>query len=117
MPVRALAVTELSSLLGVLSHPDRIRIVEELRDGEHDVKSLSEDLGIAQPRVSQHLARLRAHHLVNVRRDGRRVHYSLANPGIARWLTDGLDFVEAELRQQKDVLDAVAETRSTWRDS
>ena len=98
MPVRALAVSELSSLLGVLSHPDRIRIVERLRSGEQDVKTLSEGLDLAQPRASQHLAQLRAHHLVQVRREGRRVHYRLANPGIARWLAEGLDFIEAELR-------------------
>ncbi len=114
MPVRSLAVDELSSLLGVLSHRDRIRLVEELRDGEHDVKSLSQALDIAQPRVSQHLAQLRAHHLVQIRREGRRVHYRLANPRVAIWLVEGLDFIEADLRHSQKILDAVAETRSSW---
>lgn len=114
MPVRSLAVDELSSLLGVLSHRDRIRLVEELRDGEHDVKSLSEALEIAQPRVSQHLAQLRAHHLVQMRREGRRVHYRLANPRVAAWLVEGLDFIEADLRHSQEILAAVAETRSSW---
>lgn len=31
---------ELPELPGVLAHPNRIRIIEELRDGERDVNSL-----------------------------------------------------------------------------
>ncbi len=34
MPHRVLVTKELAELLGVLSHPHRIRIVEELRDGD-----------------------------------------------------------------------------------
>ena len=71
MPERTLVTKELAQLLGVLSHPHRIRIVEELRAGECDVKSLQELLGISHAGVSQHLALLRAHRLVEERREGR----------------------------------------------
>ena len=34
MPHRVLVAKELAELLGVLAHPNRIRIIEELREGE-----------------------------------------------------------------------------------
>ena len=45
MPQQSLASREMASLLGVLAHPHRIRIVEELRAGELDVNSLQSILG------------------------------------------------------------------------
>ena len=46
MPHRVLVANELAEMLGVLAHPNRILIIEELRDGEHDVNSLQAVLGI-----------------------------------------------------------------------
>ena len=37
VPYRVLVANELADLLGVLAHPNRIRIIEELRDGERNV--------------------------------------------------------------------------------
>jgi hypothetical protein len=42
------------------------------------------------------------------------VHYRLANPRVARWLVEGLDFIEADLRHSQELLKAVEETRSSW---
>jgi DNA-binding transcriptional ArsR family regulator len=95
MPEREVVSRELGTLLGVLSHPHRIRIVEELRDGERDVQTLQRRLGIRQAGVSQHLSLLRAHRIVVERREGRHVYYHLVHPQIASWLMVGLQFVEA----------------------
>lgn len=40
MPHRAIVAKELAGVLGVLAHPQRIRIIEELRNGERDVTSI-----------------------------------------------------------------------------
>ena len=40
MSHKTLVTKQLGDFLGVLSHPHRIRIIEELRDGEKDVNSL-----------------------------------------------------------------------------
>ena len=114
MPVRDVAARELASLMGVFGHPHRIRIVEELRTGELDVAHLAEALNLPHARVSQHLATLRAHRLVLMRRDGRHVHYRLADEHLARWLVDGFEFVEDEARQAVEIRDAVAECRELW---
>lgn len=52
MPCRLLAVSELAELLRALSYPRRIRIVEELRNGERDVASLAKSTELANSSVS-----------------------------------------------------------------
>jgi DNA-binding transcriptional ArsR family regulator len=90
------------------------RIVEELRQDERDVNQLAESLGVSHARVSQHLALLRAHHVVVDRRAGRHVHYRLAHQGLAAWLLGGLDWIAAEAGQAEGVLAAVEATRMLW---
>ena len=41
MPLRKVATEALARFLGVLGHPDRIQLVEELRQGEKDVTTLA----------------------------------------------------------------------------
>lgn len=113
-PARLVVTEELAHLLGVLAHPQRIRIIEELRTGEHDVNSLANILQTRQSRISQHLSLLRAHRLVKPRRDGRHVYYRLVSPAIAGWLLDGLRFIEAELLRDEDIHAAVEKAREVW---
>ena len=94
MPGRQLVARELAEIFKVIAHPDRIRMIEELRTGEKDVNTLAETLGLPGARVSQHLSLMRAHRLVEERRDGRHHFYHLIQPEIASWIVDGLDFVE-----------------------
>jgi DNA-binding transcriptional ArsR family regulator len=94
MPSRAVLARELSALLKVIAHPDRVRIIEELKAGALEVSTLSERLDVPATRISQHLALLKAHRLVEERRDGRYHHYSLAEREIADWLLDGVRFIE-----------------------
>jgi|ERR1051326_1169404 DNA-binding transcriptional ArsR family regulator len=113
MPHRLLVTRELAALLGVLAHPHRIRIIEELRDRECDVKSLQEKLHIRHSGVSQHLMVLRAHRIVCERREGRHVYYRLRQPGMASWLLGATEFLE----QQSEVLElqeAIRKTRRVW---
>ncbi|MCB9763229.1 MAG: helix-turn-helix transcriptional regulator [Alphaproteobacteria bacterium] len=114
MAVRIIATEQLASLLGVLSHPHRVRIIEELRHEERDVNALAEALGVRHSRVSQHLSLLRSHHLVVDRRDGRHVYYHLANPQLAQWLLTGLDFIEAELIRAEEIRASVEHARTIW---
>lgn len=114
MPHRALVTKELAEFLGVLSHPHRIRIIEELRDGEHDVNSLQEALGISHSGVSQHLMTLRANRLVSERREGRRVFYQLRQPEIAAWLLDATRFLERGSDEANELRKAIGKARKEW---
>lgn len=94
------ALEAYADLLGALSHADRLQLLLALRDGERDVAHLSQAASLSQPRTSQHLALLRAHHLVTSRREGRRVLYSLADPALIGWLGHGARFLLADAARQ-----------------
>jgi len=113
MPSRTFVAKELSEVFKLLSHPDRIRLVEELGAGECDVNTLHERLDLPAPRVSQHLAVLRAYRIVEERRDGRHHYYHLTQPELARWIIDGMCFLDARLpgTEGRDALDAA---RRLW---
>ena len=114
MPGRALVSKGLAELFGVLAHPDRIRLLEELRKGEVDVNGLTQALGVSHSRVSQQLAVLRAHRLVVERRDGRHVFYHLSNPRIAEWLWAGADFLRADISAAEELRSALDQVHEVW---
>ena len=115
MPYRNVVAKELADLLGVLSHPARVRIVEELGPAERDVNALQAILGITHSGVSQHLAVLRAHRLVAERREGRHVFYCLRQPRLAVWLADAMRFLEEEeAAAAGERRRAIRRARSAW---
>jgi DNA-binding transcriptional ArsR family regulator len=60
----------------LLADNTRLRILWALLHGEHSVGDLATHVGAQPPAVSQHLAKLRAAHLVRARRDGNRMFYA-----------------------------------------
>lgn len=74
----------------VIADPTRRRILDTLREGAADVGTLVERLGISQPLVSKHLGVLRDARSVEVRIDGKRRIYELAEdplPAVLAWVT------------------------------
>ncbi len=67
-------------LLRVVAHPVRIRILEDLVQGVKCVSDFEEALDITQPNLSQHLAVLRSHDIVDYFVDGRLKCYFLREP-------------------------------------
>ena len=73
---------EASEFLKALAHESRLVILCLLIDGSKTVGELEELLGLRQSAVSQQLARLRADDLVQARRDGKNIYYSIARPEV-----------------------------------
>jgi len=71
-----------SEFLKALSHEARLVILCMLIDGEKSVTEIEQILNLRQPAVSQQLARLRADHLVETRREGKNIYYSLARSDV-----------------------------------
>lgn len=75
-----------AEIFKALAHPARIQIIDALRTGEHSVNELSELLGSQSSSVSQQLSVLRSRNLVNTRKDGNVVFYSITDPIIFKLL-------------------------------
>jgi ArsR family transcriptional regulator len=69
-----------------LAHPVRVRLLEVLRGGERSVQDLQAALGLDQSTVSQHLAVLRAKHVVGPRKEGTTVRYAVRDPLVGELL-------------------------------
>lgn len=66
-----------ADLLRSLSNEKRLMLLCQLVDGEKSVGALCETLDLSQSNVSQQLAILRKDGLVQTRRDGQTIYYSL----------------------------------------
>jgi DNA-binding transcriptional ArsR family regulator len=69
-----------AQIFQALANPTRIAMVDALRNGEMTAGSLMAKLSLEQANASQHLAVLRAKHVVVNRRAGNQVYYSLRDP-------------------------------------
>lgn len=69
-----------SEVLKVLGHPVRLKIVAGLCTRECNVKHIWECLGLPQATVSQHLALLKNKGIIEGKREGVEVHYSVIDP-------------------------------------
>jgi ArsR family transcriptional regulator, cadmium/lead-responsive transcriptional repressor len=76
---RLVSETTTADFFAVLSSPIRLAVLRLLVDGERRVTELVDALGIAQPRLSNHLACLRTCGFVTVRRQGTFLFYTLAD--------------------------------------
>ncbi len=71
-------------VLRALADPTRRALLERLlREGELNVRALTEQAGVSQPAVSKHLGVLRQAGLVLERPEGRVVHYRAQPQGLA----------------------------------
>jgi rhodanese-related sulfurtransferase len=71
-----------------LSSGRRAELIDVLAQGERSVEELAEEIGQSVANTSQHLQRLLRSGLVQARRDGTRIHYSLSSPVVfALWRT------------------------------
>lgn len=72
-----------AGLCKTFSDPNRLVIINALRNGEQTVGQLVGILGIPQAAVSRHLGILRERGVVKPRREGTSIHYRLADIKIA----------------------------------
>ncbi|MFQ3623514.1 MAG: metalloregulator ArsR/SmtB family transcription factor [Acetobacteraceae bacterium] len=78
---------ETARLLRLLANGRRLALLCHLiEEGEATVGRLAEAVGLSQPALSQHLAKLRREGLVVARREATALHYRLADPRVARLL-------------------------------
>ena len=70
---------EAEALLSLLANRHRLMVMCHLIDGEKTVSELLQRGNLSQSALSQHLGKLRDASLVSTRRDGQKIHYSIAS--------------------------------------
>jgi len=89
---------DLEMLFSALADRTRLRLLNLMSEGEICVCFLVEILETSQPKISRHLAYLRNAGIVGARREGKWMHYRIAQPAdraaahilqeVLRWLAD-----------------------------
>jgi DNA-binding transcriptional ArsR family regulator len=93
-----------ASVFQALAHPTRIAIVEVLRDGELPAGIIIEKLELEQANASQHLAVLRAKHIVVGRKEGNQVFYSVRDPLLIEVLDIMRRYFQAHVEESMSML-------------
>ena len=96
-----------ADIFQALAHPTPIAILELLADGELPAGTLINKLQMEQANVSQHLAILRAKHLVTTRKRGNQVLYSVRDPLINQVLVLMRTYFLAHLKESFGLLDEI----------
>jgi DNA-binding transcriptional ArsR family regulator len=112
MPSRKIVAHELAHVLRQISHPDRIRLLLKLQAGDLTVNELADQLEISATRLSQHLGVLRAIALVKTKSHAQKRVYRLAQPELALWLIEGIDFIAHRLGRAS--ADDIADAKRLW---
>ena len=89
----------------VIGEPMRIRLLDQLHDGEATVGELSEALGASQQNVSKHLAVLADAGILGRRKDGNHVHYRVVDEGVLRLCEDVCGSLQQQLRSLSALVD------------
>jgi len=75
---------EVSELLRIMAHPERLMVLCQLTKGEVGVGMLQQGSSLSQSAFSQHLTVLRKHGIIQARKESQQVFYSLADTRVAQ---------------------------------
>ena len=111
-------LTGTASLFLALGDKTRLRLLNLIRDRETCVSSFTDVLGDSQPKISRHLAYLRNAGIVEVRRHGKWMHYSIStqiDENTRRLLLELFKWMEQqdELQADREKLDEMFGTSET----
>ena len=73
-----------SGMLKAIAHPQRLKILCVLAEGEQTVSQLEEYCGASQSSVSQYLSKMKSEGLLSSRREGQQVFYKIDNPPLLK---------------------------------
>ena len=84
----------LAEFFSALSDPSRVRIIAALAEGELNVGTLAELIGLSESAVSHQLRGLRQMRMVRARKEGRQVFYSLDDEHVTELFHRGLEHIQ-----------------------
>lgn len=83
-----------AELFSVFSDTSRVRILSVIVEQELNIQALSELIGVTESAVSHHMRSMRQMHIVQARRNGKEVYYSVVDPHIIALFKQGIEHVK-----------------------
>ena len=83
-----------AELFRSFSDTSRVRILSAIIEQESNTSSIAETLGLTESAVSHHLRGLRQMRIVQARRDGKEVYYSVIDPHIVELFQQGVRHIQ-----------------------
>lgn len=77
---------DVAKVLKMLGHPDRLLVLCYLSEGELSAGELVDRSTLSFSAFSQHLAMMRKSGLIQTRREGQNIYYSIKDPSILKIL-------------------------------
>jgi len=93
-----------AEMIQAAGHPIRLAILDFLKDGEQCVCDIAEHVGAKRSNVSRHLAVMLKAGVVDCRKDGLRVMYSLKTPCILEFLACVTNALRERIESDKALL-------------
>ena len=87
------SAAHVAELFRAFSDTSRVRIMSALLNGEKNVSTLAQLVGISESAISHHMRGLRQMHIVNARRDGKEVYYRVDDDHIIALFQQGIKHV------------------------
>ena len=91
----------------VIGEPMRIRLLDQLRDGEASVTELADALDASQQNVSKHLALLADVGIVGRRKERNHVYYRIVDEGVFALCDQVCGSVQQQLRTLNELVEGV----------
>ena len=96
-----------AEVIQAIAHPIRLAIVDYLADGEQCVCDIAVHVEAQRSNVSRHLAVMLKAGVVDCRKDGLRVLYSLRTPCVAGFLSCVSNVLRERVRSQNELLQKI----------
>lgn len=90
-----------------MANPKRIEILFLLGEKEMCVDEIASEMQIRIPNISQHLAVMREKGVVEVRREGRKMYYTLANPKTLKACIIMREAMVEQIEKQIDMIKSI----------
>lgn len=91
----------------LLAEPMRIRLLDDLRDGEATVGELAEALATSQQNVSKHLGVLAEAGMLGRRKEGNRVYYRIVDESVFALCEQVCGSMQDQLRALNELVEGV----------
>ena len=102
-PKRAL-FAQFAVVAKAVAHPHRLELLEQLAQGERNVETLAERVGLSIANASQHLQQMRRAGLLTARREGKYIFHALGDEAVLDLLAALRRIAEANLAEVERVV-------------